>query len=200
MARYLRKHPQSALVVEPNDAARADVSAALESLTIRATGASTAQQAMQCLVQALPLGFDLLLLNADVPDSALELVDAAFSSRKPPTIVVTGTNPDPRCVFELAKAGAHAYLPPPLDAAAIHAGLRGFSVSSHLMKLVRPLVGHIGMKEIQAGMRRALLVEALARSHGSRRSAAQLLGVTRPAVQKWLRSLAADELSPSESC
>src|ERR1041384_5208738 len=125
MARYLRKYPQTALVVEPTDAARADVSAALESLTIRATGASTTQQAMQCLVQLLPLGLDLLLLNADVPDGALELVDAAFSSRKPPTIVVTGTNPDPRCVFELAKAGGQGYLPPPFNAAAIHAALRG---------------------------------------------------------------------------
>jgi hypothetical protein len=28
----------------------------------------------------------------------------------------------------------------------------------------------------------------------------QLLGVTRPAIQKWLRTFAANELSPSESC
>ncbi|HTV22054.1 MAG TPA: helix-turn-helix domain-containing protein [Polyangiaceae bacterium] len=174
---------------------RTDVYAALESLTIQASGASTAKQAMQCL----PLGFDLLLVNADSSDGALELVDAAFSLRQPPTIVVTGTEPDPRCVFELAKAGAHAYLIAPVSAAAVHACLRGFSVSAHLMNLVRPLVGHVGMKEIQACVRRALLVEALARSNGSRRSAAQLLGVTRPAIQKWLRSLAADELSPSEA-
>ena len=99
----------------------------------------------------------------------------------------------------LAKAGAHAYLVPPVSAATVHACLRSLSVSAHLLSLVRPLVGHLGMKEIQARVRRALLLEALARSNGSRRSAAQLLGVTRPAVQKWLRSLASDELSPSES-
>jgi hypothetical protein len=45
-----------------------------------------------------------------------------------------------------------------------------------------------------------LLFEALARSNGSRRSATQLLGVTRPAIQKWLRTLTADELSASETC
>jgi hypothetical protein len=139
-------------------------------------------------------------VNADVPGGALELVEAAFTLRHPPTIMVMGARPDPWCVFELAKAGAHAYLRPPVSAASIHACLRGFSVSTHLVKLLRPLVGHIGMKEIQARVRRALLLEALARTNGSRRSAAQLLGVTRPAIQKWLRTFAADELSPSESC
>jgi DNA-binding NtrC family response regulator len=192
----MASYPRCALVVEPNDSARTDLYAALESLTIQASGASTAQQAMQCL----PLGFDLMLLNADVPEGALELVEAAFTLRHPPTIVVMGTRPDPWCVFELAKAGAHAYLMSPVSAASIHACLRGFSVSTHLMKLLRPLVGHLGMKEIQARVRRALLLEALARTNGSRRSAAQLLGVTRPAIQKWLRTFAADEMSPSESC
>lgn len=192
----MANYPRCALVVEPNDSARTDLYAALESLTIQASGASTAQQAMQCL----PLGFDLMLLNADVPEGALELVEAAFTLRHPPTIVVTGTRPDPWCVFELAKAGAHAYLMSPVSAASVHACLRGFSVSTHLMKLLRPLVGHLGMKEIQARVRRALLLEALARTNGSRRSAAQLLGVTRPAIQKWLRTFAADELSPTESC
>jgi DNA-binding NtrC family response regulator len=192
MARY----PRCALVVEPNDTARIELYAALETLTIQASGASTAQQAMQCL----PLGFDLMLINAELPDGALELVEAAFTLRQPPTIVVTGTQPDPRCVFELAKAGAHAYLAPPVSAAAIHACLHAFSVSTHLVKLLRPLVGHLGMKEIQARVRHALLFEALARSNGSRRSAAQLLGVTRPAIQKWLRTLTANELSTSETC
>lgn len=192
----MASYPRAALVVEPNDSARTDLYAALESLTIQASGASTAQQAMQCL----PLGFDLMLLNADVPEGALELVEAAFTLRHPPTIVVMGTRPDPWCVFELAKAGAHAYLMSPVSAASIHACLRAFSVSTHLMKLLRPLVGHLGMKEIQARVRRALLLEALARTNGSRRSAAQLLGVTRPAIQKWLRTFAADEMSPSESC
>jgi DNA-binding NtrC family response regulator len=192
----MASYPRCALVVEPNDSARTELYAALESLTIQASGASTAQQAMQCL----PLGFDLMLLNADVPEGALELVEAAFTLRHPPTIVVMGIRPDPWCVFELAKAGAQAYLMSPVSAASVHACLRGFSVSTHLMKLLRPLVGHLGMKEIQARVRRALLLEALARTNGSRRSAAQLLGVTRPAIQKWLRTFAADELSPSESC
>lgn len=191
----MAKYPRCALVVEPNDAVRTDLYTALEALTIQTSGASTIQQAMQ----SLPLGFDLMLVNADMPEGALELVEAAFTLRRPPTIMVTGSTPEPRCVFELAKAGAHAYLVPPVSAATVHACLRSLSVSAHLLSLVRPLVGHLGMKEIQARVRRALLLEALARSNGSRRSAAQLLGVTRPAVQKWLRSLASDELSPSES-
>lgn len=192
MARY----PRCALVVEPNESVRRATYAALESLSIRASGADSARQGLQ----SLALGFDLILINADMPEGALELVDAAFTMRQSPIIIVTGTAPDPQCVFELAKAGAHAYLVPPVSAAMVHASLRAFSVSSYLVRLVRPLVGHLGMKEIQTRVRQALLLDALARSNGSRRSAAQLLGVTRPAIQKWLRSLSADGLTTSKSC
>jgi two-component system, response regulator RegA len=192
MARY----PRCALVVEPNESVRRSVYAALESLSIRASGADTAWQGLQ----SLSLGFDLILINADLPEGTLQLVEAAFTLRHSPTIFVTGNAPDPHCLFELAKAGAHAYLVPPVSAAMVHASLRAFTVSSHLMKLVRPLVGHLGMKEIQTRVRQALLLDALARSNGSRRSAAQLLGVTRPAIQKWLRGLTADGMDPAESC
>jgi DNA-binding NtrC family response regulator len=192
MARY----PRCALVVEPNESVRLGVYAALESLSIRASRADTARQGLQ----SLPLGFDLILINVDLSEGTLELVEAAFTLRESPTIFVTGSRPDPQCVFELAKAGAHAYLAPPVSAAMLQASLRAFTVSSHLMRLVRPLVGHLGMKEIQTRVRQALLLDALARSNGSRRSAAQLLGVTRPAIQKWLRSLSADGLDPAKSC
>ena len=53
--------------------------------------------------------------------------------------------------------------------------------------LLRPLVGRFGLKEIQAHVRHVLVIEALARTGGSRSSAARVLGVTRPAVQKFLR-------------
>ncbi len=192
MARY----PRCALVVEPNESVRRAVYAALESLSIRASGADSARQGLQ----SLALGFDLILINADMPEGALELVDAAFTMRQSPIVFVTGNAPDPQCVFELAKAGAHAYLVPPVSAAMVQASVRAFSVSSHLMKLVRPLVGHLGMKEIQTRVRQALLLDALARSNGSRRSAAQLLGVTRPAIQKWLRSLSENGLTTSKIC
>jgi len=189
------RHPCMALVLEPDDSVRSELHATLASLSIQASGASTAKQA----IKSLSIGFELVLVNADLPDPALELVQAAFALRKPPTVFVTGTAPEPHCLFELAKIGAHAYLAPPVSAAAVQACLHAFSLPEHLLQLVRPLVGHLGMKEIQAHVRRALLSEALARSGGSRRSAAQLLGVSRPAIQKWLRSLAPEELSPSES-
>ena len=189
------RHPRRALVLEPDDSVRSELHATLASLSIQPSGADTAKQA----IKSLSVGFELVLVNADLPDPALELVQAVFALRKPPTVFVTGNAPDPQCVFELAKIGAHAYLAPPVSAVALQACLHAFSLPGQLVQLVRPLVGHLGMKEIQAHVRRALLSEALARSGGSRRSAAQLLGVSRPAIQKWLRSLAPEELSPSES-
>jgi len=162
---------------------------------MEASGASTVRQAMQ----SLSPGLDLVLINAALPDAPLGLVEAAFTLRTPPAIFVTGDAPEPHRVFELAKAGAHAYLAPPISAATLQARLCGLSASPNLGQLVRPLLGHLGMKEILAHVRRALLIEALARSKGSRRSAAQLLGVTRPAIQKWLRGEDSHGLTPSES-
>jgi DNA-binding NtrC family response regulator len=190
----MARQPSGALVVEANDAVRAQLYGVLESLSIQASTVATATQALPLL----PIGFEVMFVSADRADGAVQLVDASFALREPPTIFITGTAPDPHCVFELAKAGAHAYLAPPFSATAVHAGLRAFDLSAHLLRLVRPLVGNLGIKEIQSYVRRALLLEALARSKGSRRSAAQLLGVTRPAIQKWLRSLAAEESARRE--
>jgi DNA-binding NtrC family response regulator len=190
----MAREPSGALVVEANDAVRAQLYEVLESMSIQASSVTTAAEALQLL----PLRFAVLFVSADQADGAVQLVDASFALRQPPTIFVTGTEPDPRCVFALARAGAHAYLASPITADEVTAGMRAFDLSAHLLRLVRPLVGNLGIKEIQGYVRRALLLEALARSKGSRRSAAQLLGVTRPAIQKWLRSLAAEEQARRE--
>lgn len=52
---------------------------------------------------------------------------------------------------------------------------------------MRSLVGRVSMKGAQGWMRKTMLGHALDASHGSRRAAAQLLGVTRPALQRMLR-------------
>lgn len=91
-------------------------------------------------------------------------------------------------VFELAKAGVHAYLPRPLTAEQIDRCLGGESSGlAPIRSLLRPLVGRFGLKDIQKYVREVLVREALLRTGGSRRSAARVLGVTRPAVQKFLR-------------
>ncbi|MCX4245566.1 helix-turn-helix domain-containing protein [Paraliomyxa miuraensis] len=87
----------------------------------------------------------------------------------------------------------HAYLLKPLSRGQIAACLTQTPNGlEFLRQLLRPLVGRFGLKDIQAYIRRELVRDALARAGGSRRSAARILGVTRPAVQKFLREVGLD--------
>jgi hypothetical protein len=55
------------------------------------------------------------------------------------------------------------------------------------------LLGRMSLRDAQRLVRAVMLEGALSASNGSRRSAARMLGVTRPAVQRMLRE--ADEMS-----
>jgi two-component system, response regulator RegA len=139
-------------------------------------------------IRMLSAGFDLLLIDVELRGaSALEVVEAAFAQRVSPAVVAMGLAPDAESVFELAKAGVHAYVRKPVQLAQVEACLVPFDLDLATRRLLRPFVGHLGMKDIQSHVREALVREALERTGGSRRSAAQLLGVTRPAIQRWLR-------------
>jgi two-component system, response regulator RegA len=147
-------------------------------------GVSDARQALH----EITTGVDLLLIDVAVPEvPVLEIVEAAFAQRISPAVVAMGVAPAAECVFELAKAGVHAYIEKPVQVAQIEACLCPLDVDLAARRLLRPFVGHLGMKDIQTHVREVLVREALERSGGSRRSAAQLLGVTRPAIQRWLR-------------
>jgi DNA-binding NtrC family response regulator len=172
------------LLVEPDDGARDAARALLESAFPRVCAVSTAAAALEQMGRC----FDVLLLDIEPPDApALDVVQAAFAQRVAPTIVLLGRDPAPSVLFELARAGARAYLEHPLDMPQLLACIDPRSMQTELKRLVRPLLGRWGLKQIQAQVRQALMSEALLRAGGSRRSAAQLLCVTRPAIQKWLR-------------
>ena len=57
--------------------------------------------------------------------------------------------------------------------------------------LARDLVGQLGLKEAQELLREEMYSEALARSGGSRRAAARILGINRRCVQRLVGALAA---------
>lgn len=135
-------------------------------------------------------GVDFVFVDTALPDGGARcVIDAAFGLESSPIVIAMGRATDSTAdVFQLAMAGVHAYLPKPLDPSQIDDVLA--SAGSDLTRmhgLLRPLVGRFGLKEIQAHVRHVLVIEALARTGGSRSSAARVLGVTRPAVQKFLR-------------
>jgi DNA-binding NtrC family response regulator len=174
-----------ALVVDPDAAALHSLCAELsDGSHVTVEGVRDARRAMR----ALRRGFDLMLIDVGLRDApALQVVEAAFTQRISPAVVAMGQAPDAQSVFALAKAGVHAYVSKPVHIAQIQACLAPLDPNFAARRMLRPFVGHLGMKDIQTYVREALVREALERSGGSRRSAAQLLGVTRPAIQRWLR-------------
>src|SRR5262245_44583663 len=124
-------------------------------------GAHEAGQALR----AIALGIDLLIVDVGLENgSAVTIVEAAFAQRISPLVIATGHAPAAEVVFQLAKAGTHAYIEKPFELAQLEACMSPFDVDMAARRLLRPFVGHLGMKDIQSHVREALVREALERS------------------------------------
>jgi hypothetical protein len=113
-------------------------------------------------------------------------------------VVVLGERPSSGDVFRVARAGAAGYLEVPFTESDVRrCCLSDGDAERRLKGIARCLVGEMTLKEAQGCVRAVMLERALERADGSRRSAARLLGVTRPAVQKMLREVRSDQVSSS---
>jgi DNA-binding NtrC family response regulator len=137
---------------------------------------------------ALESGVDAAFLFASTPDGlALRVARSAVRACPSPSVIVVSNGPHPE-LFALAQAGASALLGWPLTPDEIWKCLEALPVSTDRFEAdVRSLVGRVGIKDAQGWMRTTMLQHALDASRGSRRAAARLLGVTRPAIQRMLR-------------
>jgi DNA-binding NtrC family response regulator len=149
---------------------------------------SSAEPAMS----ALENGVDAAFVSAGMPDQ-LALRVARDSTRFCPTpvIIVVSQGPHPD-LFALGQAGARAHLTWPATPDEVLRCLKTHRTADELELSVRSLVGRVGIKDAQDWFRGTMLRQALEASHGSRRGAARLLGVTRPAIQRMLREEADD--------
>lgn len=108
-----------------------------------------------------------------------------------PWVVVHGALPA-REAFLLARAGAAAYTERD-DAASIAALLPRSSMRPPpLHGVVRAYLGRTGLSELRGAFRDAMVRQALALAGGSLSGAARLLGVTRQAVQQFVREALED--------
>jgi DNA-binding NtrC family response regulator len=137
---------------------------------------------------AIERGVDAAFLFASMPDGiALRVARDAVRACPSPSVFVVSQGPHPD-LFALAQAGAAAHLSWPLTAEEVWRCLESTSLSTDRLEAdVRSLVGRVGIKDAQGFIRKTMLEHALDASHGSRRAAARLLGVTRPAIQRMLR-------------
>ena len=140
------------------------------------------------LFRTLASGADAVFVSATMPDKAAFLVVRRASSLcPPPFIVIVSTLPHPD-LFDLAQAGARAYLPWPASPEKIRNCFRPLrETKPDLVNIATQLVGRIDLKEAQTLLRRAMLSRALMLSDGSLSAAARILGVTRPSVQRIIR-------------
>jgi DNA-binding NtrC family response regulator len=144
---------------------------------------SSAEPAMN----ALASGVDAAFLSVAMPDQ-LALRVARTSTRFCPTpiVVIVSQEPHPD-LFALGQAGARAHLTWPATPEAVSRCLTTHRTADELELTVRSLVGRVGIKDAQDWLRQTMLHQALEAAQGSRRGAARLLGVTRPAIQRMLR-------------
>lgn len=138
-------------------------------------------------MNALASGVDAAFLSAAMPDQ-LALRVARTSTRFCPTplVVVVSQGPHPD-LFALGQAGAWAHLTWPATPEEVSRCLSTRRTADGLELNVRSLVGRVGIKDAQDWLRQTMLHQALEAAQGSRRAAARLLGVTRPAIQRMLR-------------
>jgi DNA-binding NtrC family response regulator len=137
---------------------------------------------------ALAQGVDAAFLFASMPDGcALHVARTAARACPSPSVIIVTTEPHPD-LFALAQAGASAHLTWPFTPEEVRQCLEAATSSTDRLETdVRSLVGRVGIKDAQGWVRKTMLEHALDASHGSRRAAARLLGVTRPAIQRMLR-------------
>ena len=164
----------------------AAVAAALGGPTTDVRCCGSVREALELLAAWRP---EVLLLDLSLPDGSAFDVLANLRRRVPTPLVVaisgTATPPD---AFRLSQAGVRAYLQKPFTTADLRAALeRALCEPPDLQPALRGAVGHHGLHEVEAGVRRDMVREALARSRGSRRAAAQLLRVSRQLLQHILR-------------
>jgi two-component system response regulator RegA len=132
---------------------------------------------------------DLVLLDVVLPDGgAHEVLDLLERRHPAPAVIAMSGAAEPAQSFLLATRGVRAYLEKPLRLDRLQAAIRhALEAAPDLLPVLRQIVGHKPLADVQTEVRSIMLDEALARSRGSRRGAARLLSMSRQLLQYLLR-------------
>jgi len=132
---------------------------------------------------------DAVLLDVALPDGeGLDLLDAIRALSPPPRVIAISGSASPQQAFRLAEAGVRAFLSKPLRLEELEqVWTRTLSSPPELTPHLRAQVGDRPLHELEAYVRDTLVDEAMARSTGSIRGAAKVLGISRQLLQQILR-------------
>jgi hypothetical protein len=120
-------------------------------------------------------------------DGAVLVANAALSATPEPVVIAVDGGAPRHVLFALVEIGVERFLERGFSAEQLRDCLGRVGKRSLIKCAARAEVGRTSLRSAQQELRQTMLQEALVASKGSRRRAAKLLGVTRPAVQRMLR-------------
>lgn len=133
---------------------------------------------------------DLLICNVTLGDRfACDVFEAARTLSPEPATIAMGDFASPEETLRLARMGVREWLTKPFGLDELCAAVqRVLTEPPQLDPFLRASVGLVPIREVQRHVRRVMVDQALLLSRGSRSGAARLLGVSRQAVQQFIRS------------
>ena len=173
-------------MVEDNARLRAMLTQVLGERAAEVRGVASVAEAAAMIPAWRP---DAVVLDFKLPDGdALDVLRLIADSGPMPAVVAISGTAEPGETFRLAQLGVRAFVAKPLQAEALQRALDvALDTAPDVVPLVRAAVGHASIQEVEATVRAAMVSEALARAHGSRKAAARLLAVSRQFLQHVLK-------------
>jgi DNA-binding NtrC family response regulator len=154
---------------------------------IAASAAATMGEALARLAEKP----DLVVFALRLPDgSGLAIADQANSHSPVPRLIAMVDHASADEALALGRRGVRYFLSKPISLDELRAAVQRSIMPPPLGALAAGCVGVHSLHDVIAGVRQAMVERALARANGNRTMAAEMLGVTRQAVQQMIRDMA----------
>ncbi len=177
----------SALIVDDDTGLALTIAEVLSEYAYRVQLAHSVRETKHQLLSFRP---DLVVLDFELPDGTGADVLGALGQQCPvPAIISLTGKADPTDAFLLGQRGVRTFLRKPCSLSALRAAIE--SVRKDVPDLTYPVrasVGKLPYSVIADGVRRTMIREALARTSGSIRGAAKILGISRQRLQYLLKA------------
>jgi DNA-binding NtrC family response regulator len=173
------------LVVEDDQLIRLGLQAGLGAMGAEVRIAGTVREGLE----ATSWPPEVIVLDVGLPDgSGLEIAEAAARLVPIPRVIATSGAATPAESFRLARLSVDEFLPKPYDLDDLkQVVFRSSGVADDFTLASARCVGRLGLIEARDLLRRAMTVQAVSLADGNLTRAAEMLGVTRQAVQHVVR-------------
>ena len=131
----------------------------------------------------------LILLDVSLPDgTAFDVLERVAELEPFPIVIAMSGTATPQDSFRLAELGVRCYLQKPINLELLQQSVT--TATEKIPDFRHGLVATVGvlpLRDVEGEVRKTIVMEALARSSGSRRKAAGLLSISRQLLQHILR-------------